>query len=200
MTKIVSFLAFYKTPLPFWKNEQISNICSIFCRTGQFSAVQCRGHVFHWKLAALSILQRIGCYQVQTVLTMPYHDMPQYVMAWHRCQVQIVLTIICCYTRVCFSAMNVRLWPSPTLFCAFHKMCNALCCGWLIAQFVMHTMRGLCAVCDKGFETVSSQRQHYLCISCKCLNNKCSGSTNWRTSQEKLSGNPKIWGKWMVLD
>ena len=64
----VSLFGTFKTPLPLWKNEEVSNTCSIFCRTAQFTALQsciirvcCIAmHIgaIYW---LLSILQSIGC-------------------------------------------------------------------------------------------------------------------------------------------
>ena len=82
MTKIVSFLAFYKTPLPFWKNEQISNIYVLYSAE-QDNFLQCNvGGTFfieNWLHCLFCSALAVTKYKQYS----PCHTMTCHSMSWH---------------------------------------------------------------------------------------------------------------------
>ena len=89
----------FQTPLPLWKYEEVSNTCSIFCRTAQFTAFQsftfrvgCIAmHIGAYWL--LSILQSIGCLPS----TKSTHQ-------------NLLLLLLLLHNNICFCAMKVCPW------------------------------------------------------------------------------------------
>ena len=108
----VSLFGTFQTPLPLWKNEEVSNTCSIFCRTAQFTALQSciiRVRCIAMHIGAiywlLSILQSIGC-------------LPSTKSTHHNL---LLLLLLHTYLLLCDE------WPNPLCTIVHYKLCSIIC-------------------------------------------------------------------------
>ena len=144
-----------QTPFPLWKYEEVSNTCSIFCRTAQFYCIE------NWcNSLELSILQCIGC--LPSTKSTLHHDL--LLLQLHN--LSTFVRWMCAYGRPpsctivhCTIVQSTHM--CVTLNCATW---NAQCAGGDFVQCVIKNLTVLSQNLDDPY---------YLCISmcsCRCAN------------------------------
>jgi len=132
MTKIYLHLALSRSPFPLWKYEEVSNTCSIFCRTAQLQCIAHKRKLVHYYYWSCLFCSALAVYQVQRVLTIICYCCTTYLLLCDEC-----VPTADPPARLCIAHLFKQVLVCAALYCA---MCNAQLCR-----------REICAVCDKEY-------------------------------------------------